>query len=206
MSLQLLGGVDGDLADLATDLSSGLFILTEVGSGFFQLSKRLLRLDLPRVARPLDVIVKDRRRRERHLTNVAVRRTTVLRRGRVVCRARSANVSCADVAVVVVVVMVMIVVVATAVWRNISHVAVVVLMVAVVVVAILSIHAVHAVAGVSFPRKISGIGNDGGNSADGGIGCGAQNGAGFRRFAVAGSAKARCQTRAHYPVLLLLLR
>ena len=204
MSLQLLGGVDGDLADLTTDLSSGLFILTEVGSGFFQLSKRLLRLDLPRVARPLDVIVKDRRRRERHLTNVAVRRTTVLRRGRVVCRARSTNVSSADVAVVVVVVMVMIVVVvATAVWRNISHVAVVVLMVAVVVVAILSI---HAVAGVSFPRKISGIGNDGGNSADGGIGCGAQNGAGFRRFAVAGSAKARCQTRAHYPVLLLLLR
>ena len=56
MSLQLLGGVDGDLADLATDFSSGLFILPEIRSGFFQLSERLLRLDLPRVARTLDVI------------------------------------------------------------------------------------------------------------------------------------------------------
>ena len=137
------------------------------------------------------------------MTNVAVRRSTGLRRGRVGCRAGSRDVACA--VVVTVAVMVMIVAVAAVVRRNSSHVTVVVLIVAVVVVAVLSIHAVHAVAVVAFPRKISGFRYDGGDGADRGVGRSAQNRACFRRFAVAGSAKARCQTRAHHPVLLLLM-
>lgn len=72
MSLKLLRRVDRDLADLAPDFASGFVSGPEVGSGFFQLSERLLRLEFPGVTRTLDVVLEHRGRREGHLTDVTV--------------------------------------------------------------------------------------------------------------------------------------
>ena len=77
--------------------------------------------------------------------------------------------------------------------------------VVVVIVEVVPFLPVHAVIVVSLSGKVIRFGDNSGNSTNGGIGRSTQDGTGFGGFAVSGTAEARCQTRAHDPVLLLLL-